>query len=88
MLIRTRLYLFLALALVSAIPIAFFGIWPHSKALEHEIAEVSERHLLIAKHIRLALQRYDRDVRALFRVLTAEAIAGSKTWKLTSTTTT
>ncbi len=67
MLIRIRPYLFLALALVSLIPVAFFGIWPRSRVLENEVAEVSDRHLLIARHLQHALVRYESDVSALFR---------------------
>jgi len=74
---RIRVILFVAFALVAVIPIAFFGVWPHSKALEKEIEEVSDRHLLLAQNLSHALQRYDRDVRSLFLLTAEHAIQGS-----------
>ena len=42
---RVRFYIFAALSAVALIPIVFFGIWPHSKALQNEIEEVSDPQL-------------------------------------------
>ena len=66
---RLRYLLFLFLALVTFIPVAFFGVWAHSRAFDKEIADVSERHLLLARNIGAALERYDRDVKAVFHSL-------------------
>ena len=73
-----RLYLFFALAFVSAIPVAVFAFWPYSNALKTEIAEVEDRHLLIARHLSQALHHYERDINGILRYLTAEVIAGAQ----------
>ncbi len=72
----TRIYLFLFAAVVSSIPIMFFGLWPHSKALDLQIDEVAHRHLVLAKNVSLALKRYDRDLKSMFRLGASQAIAG------------
>ncbi|NQV85188.1 MAG: HAMP domain-containing protein [Rhodospirillales bacterium] len=72
-----RLLLFIALSVVMLIPVIFFGIWPHSRAFDKEIADVSERHLLLARNIGAALERYDRDVKSTFRLLATNVVEGN-----------
>lgn len=57
---------FAAFAIVSSMPILFFGVWPHSKALEKELNGAADRHLLIARNLSHALERHDRDIRSFF----------------------
>jgi hypothetical protein len=64
-----RYYIFLMTTLVTLIPVAVFGIWPHSRAYDDIVANVSERNLLVAENLGRALERYDRDVKAGFRLL-------------------
>jgi len=72
-----RYYIFLMTALVTLIPVAVFGIWPHSRAYDDLVADVSERHLLVAGNLGRALERYDRDVKAGFRLLIRTVADGS-----------
>ena len=53
-------------ALVIPIPIA---VWPHSQTYDELAVEVSERNLLVAENLGRVLERYDRDVKAEFRLL-------------------
>ena len=48
---RIRFILFAAFAFVAIIPVVFFGVWPSSNALDREIEEVSDRHLLLARNL-------------------------------------
>lgn len=74
---KLRLFLFISLSLTALIPVVVFGVWPHSHAFEKEIEDVSERHLLLAQNLGAALERYDRDVKATFQVLTTNMINGT-----------
>ena len=75
---RIRLYLFVALATVAAIPIVLFGVWPHTDALKQEIEVVSENNLLIAKNLPWVLERYEQNMRGLFRLLDSQ---GGSWWQ-------
>ena len=57
-----RNLIFVVVVIVTFIPIIIFGVWPHSRALDNAIAEVSERHLLIARNLSSALRRYHKDL--------------------------
>ena len=55
---------------ISAIaPLAIFWLWPHSQALNNEINDVRERHLVIAKNLSGALDRYYLDLSTTFEFL-------------------
>ena len=55
---------------ISAIaPLAIFWLWPHSQAFDNEINDVRERHLIIAKNLSTALDRYYADVTSTFDFL-------------------
>lgn len=55
---------------ISAIaPLAIFWLWPHSQAYENEVYEVQERHLVIAKNLSNALDRYYIDLQSTFEFL-------------------
>ena len=74
-----RYYLFIFIALVTLIPVAVFGIWPHSQAYDDLVADVSERNLLIAQNMARALERYDRDVKVAFQLLATTTATCSDT---------
>ncbi|MED5357829.1 MAG: hypothetical protein VYD85_05365 [Pseudomonadota bacterium] len=42
---------------MTLIPVAVFGIWPHSQVYDDLVADVSERNLLIAQNMARALER-------------------------------
>ena len=73
---RLRYILFAALSMVTIIPVIFFGVWPHSQALQNEFENVTDRHLLLAQNLGAALERYDRDVTSSFRVLAVNLVHG------------
>ena len=66
-----RGFLLFAFLTVTIIPVAFLGIWPHSRALELEVERVSDQHLLLAKNLGHALARYHRDLVSVFDLLFA-----------------
>lgn len=47
------------------VPSALFGAWAYRDGVSSEFEEVSDRHLLIAKNLGSALNRYSRDIEAL-----------------------
>ncbi len=74
---KLRLFLFVSLTITALIPVLVYGVWPQSRAFDKEVADVSERHLLLAQNIGVALERYDRDIKATFNTLTTNLIHGS-----------
>jgi len=66
---KLKFFLILIFSLVVLIPSLLFWAWPYSKALDSEIYEVKERHLVIAKNLAMALERYYQDLTSAFSVL-------------------
>lgn len=66
---KLRTVLFVLFCVLTLVPAALFWIWPHSRALENEFDEVRGRHLLLARNLGAALERYHRDVSAAFDLL-------------------
>lgn len=66
-------------AALVALPLSVFWLWPHSSALQNQIDEVRDRHLLIARNLGAALQRYHRDASATFDFAADSLLAGAKT---------
>jgi len=61
---------------ISAIaPLAIFWLWPHSQALNNELNDVRERHLVIAKSLSGALDRYYVDLSTTFEFLVQDISA-------------
>lgn len=52
---RLQSILFMALVVMSAIPVFLLASWVQTNALEKEIDSVTEKHLLIAMNLRNAL---------------------------------
>ncbi len=75
--IPLRYMLFSALLIVSTIPVLVLEYWIQRTAYEHQMSEVSERHLLIAKNLSGALGRYAADVEAVFDLAASPAMAGA-----------
>jgi diguanylate cyclase (GGDEF)-like protein len=63
---RIRSLLILSFLIATLLPSAIFYYWSHRASVEREFAEVEDRHLLIARNIGFALERYQRDVAATF----------------------
>ncbi|WP_420731721.1 ATP-binding protein [Hwanghaeella sp. 1Z406] len=61
-----RVILALAFMVASIVPLSVWAVWVRSAALDREIEEVRDRHLLLARNLSLALERYAQDVSAVF----------------------
>lgn len=64
--IGVREALLAAFLVASGAPLLVFWLWPHSAALQNEVDEVRERHLLIARNLGAALDRYHADLTLTF----------------------
>jgi len=53
---------------VATVPVLVLAAWVQLTALEHEMEEVSERHLLIARNLTLALECYADDAGAVLEL--------------------
>jgi hypothetical protein len=71
-----RAVLFTALVLISTVPVILLAFWVQQSTLRHEIASVTEKHLLIARNLSGALSRYVTDVKEGLRIAVANT-AGS-----------
>ncbi len=65
--IRLQWILFVAMVVVSALPVAALTLWVERSAVNKEIEAVTEKHLIIAKNLTAALSRYVNDVRTAFQ---------------------
>ena len=66
---RLRYLFIFTFCLVALVPVTLFWVWPYSKALESELDDVKERHLVIAKNLAGAFERYYQDVTGVFIIL-------------------
>ena len=73
---KLRWLILIAFIGVTLIPVAFLGIWPHSKSLQNEVDRVSDQHVLLARHLKLAMERYHRDAVSVFDLLVSNALSG------------
>ena len=76
---QIRFILFAALAAMATIPIALFGVWQLPRIADAKISAASDQYLVLAGNLGHALERYDRDLRALFRLVVSSAIADTRT---------
>lgn len=74
--IRLQWILFLAMVLISALPVAALTLWVERSAVNKEIEAVTEKHLIIAKNLTAALSRYVNDVRSSFQYASQAIAAG------------
>jgi hypothetical protein len=66
---RLRHVLFAAFTLIATVPVFCLGVWITRDALQREVSAVAEKHLLIARNITAALDRYVSDTESAFHVL-------------------
>lgn len=59
--------------LLTVIPLALFWAWPYSKALESEVRDVRQRHLVIAQNLSATFERYYQDVTGIFTIIDSES---------------
>lgn len=72
-LIGIRSLLFISLFLIAAIPVSILSVWVERSAIEKEILAVSEKHLIVAKNLSIALSRYVTDVELFFGIFADES---------------
>lgn len=73
---KLRYALSLALVLLTMLPLALFWAWPHNELLQSEVDEVEENHLLLARNMGTALERYHRDVVSTFEFIVSQLAEG------------
>lgn len=61
--------LFLALTLISVVPVMILSSWVQGSLIESEESAVEEKHLLLAQNITGALAQYAKDIRATIDVV-------------------
>ena len=68
---RLRLLFFMTLAGIAVLPVIALASWIFVDALDREIESVSDKHLVIAKNIGEALERYAVDLKNGFELVAA-----------------
>ncbi len=71
-----RKALVLTFLVVVSVPLTLFWAWPHSRAMHNEVQQVEDKHLLLARNLSTALERYSRDLVATFDYLAEDLLAG------------
>lgn len=66
--IGVRSALTFAFLMTCGIPLVGFWYWSYSATIQHEFEEVRERHLLLARNLGAALDRYHSDLISAFEV--------------------
>ena len=80
---RLRYLLFLALSGIAVVPVVALATWVTSQALDKEIGGVRDKHLLIAKNVSRALERYSIDLQNGFEFVAEVAITKQGTYNFT-----
>ncbi|HAA91219.1 MAG TPA: hypothetical protein DCE33_02150, partial [Rhodospirillaceae bacterium] len=71
-----RTVLIAVLIPVTLLPLIAFYIWSNQVALQRQVDDVSDRHLLIARNVGEALSRYHRDILSAYTILTQNVMQG------------
>ena len=74
--VRLHWFLFFAMVLISALPVATLALWVERSAVNKEFEAVTEKHLIIAKNLTAALSRYVKDVRNTFQYASPAIASG------------
>lgn len=72
-----RHVLILAFLAATLLPSSFFGWWSYREGVKQEFAEVEDRHLLLARNLGVALDRYHVDLVATIESFSGAMLAGS-----------
>lgn len=67
--LNLRVFLTVAFTLTATVPVIYLALWVERTAFETELEAVREKHLLLAKNITAALERYAADTRSTFNYL-------------------
>lgn len=71
---RLRYALMSLFLILTAVPLTVFWAWPHSQVLQNEFDDVRDRHLLLARNLGAALERYHQDVTTAFNLVATNVI--------------
>ncbi len=71
---RLRYALISLFLILTAVPLTVFWAWPHSQVLQSEFDDVRDRHLLLARNLGAALERYHQDVITAFNLIATNVI--------------
>ncbi|MBT3305019.1 MAG: PAS domain S-box protein [Alphaproteobacteria bacterium] len=63
---RLRILLTAAFIFIATVPLLVFGFWVEQTAFDREVSTASENHLLVAKNVTAALDRYALDAQLAF----------------------
>jgi signal transduction histidine kinase/CheY-like chemotaxis protein len=67
---KLRTLIFVALILVSVLPVGILAYWQNQTANDNVFSIVENQHKVIAKNLAIALERYAADLRSAFRLTT------------------
>ena len=65
---KLRTLIFVALVVVSVLPVGILAYWQHKTANDNEFSVVENQHKVIARNLAIALERYATDLRSAFRL--------------------
>jgi|GEM_PF-1438772 len=77
--IRIRYMLLVLFGFLALLPLAAFGLWSYSQSVQNEFDAVNDKHLLLARNLGTALERYHNDVVSVFDITTNNLIAETQT---------
>ena len=77
--------LFLLFTLITAVPLVGAWFWLGSTMYAREVADVRERHLLIAKNLAAALERYHTDIMGTFNIISRYVVEGNNAGQAVNT---
>lgn len=80
---KLRHLLAFTFCLIVIMPMTLFWAWPYSRALDSELNEVNQKHLVIAKNLSAAFERYYQDVTGIFSIIDTQSYSqlNSQTFK-------
>ena len=67
---KLRTLIFVALVLVSVLPVGILAYWQHKTAFDNEFSVVENQHKVIARNLNIALEHYATDLTSAFRLTT------------------
>src|SRR5210317_1460868 len=68
---KLRTLIFVALLLVSVLPVGILAYWQHKAVIDSEFTVVENQHTVLASNLTIALERYATDLESVFRLATA-----------------
>lgn len=73
---RSRYFLLVLFGFLALAPMVVFGLWSYSNVLRTEFEAVEDRHLLLARNLGSALERYHEDIVSVFDLLSHNLVMG------------